>query len=155
MLYKDLNKITLSNFIDIFLGDTDKVVVKGQYSQKEKEEASERLCNEYLSIVGGKSMQTLINRRNEIMKIHMRMCCFERLSLIHILIYESGKLIKAMRPKTFKQWYRLFCNLVGCKYNANYKPSNLKISDEFKKRDVYKRQRECCTFRETGTSEYE
>lgn len=81
MLYKDLNKITLSNFIDIFLGDTDKVVVRGQYSQKEKEEASEKLCNEYLSIVGGKSMQTLINRRNEILKIHMRMCCFERCSL--------------------------------------------------------------------------
>ncbi|KXT53360.1 hypothetical protein [Bacteroides intestinalis] len=81
MLYEDLNKISLSRFIDIFLGNIDKVIVKGQYSQKEKEEASEKLCNEYLSIVGGKDMQALINKRNEILKIHMRMCCFERCSL--------------------------------------------------------------------------
>lgn len=81
MIYTELDKISLSRFIDIFLGDIDKVVVRGQYSQKEKEEASEKLCNEYLSIIGGKSVISHINRRNEIMKIHMRMCCFERCSL--------------------------------------------------------------------------
>lgn len=81
MIYTELDKISLSRFIDIFLGDIDKVVVRGQYSQKEKEEASEKLCNEYFSIIGGKSIISHINRRNEIMKIHMRMCCFERCSL--------------------------------------------------------------------------
>ena len=53
----------------------------GTLPQKEKEEASEKLCNEYFSIIGGKSVISHINRRNEIMKIHMRMCCFERCSL--------------------------------------------------------------------------
>lgn len=81
MIYTELDKISLSRFIDIFLGDIDKVVVRGQYGQKEKEEASEKLCNEYFSIIGGKSVISHINRRNEIMKIHMRMCCFERCSL--------------------------------------------------------------------------
>lgn len=81
MIYTELDKISLSRFIDIFLGDIDKVVVRGQYSQKEKEEASEKLCNEYFSIIGGKSVISHINRRNEILKIHMRMCCFERCSL--------------------------------------------------------------------------
>ena len=82
MIYTELDKISLSRFIDIFLGDIDKVVVRGQYSQKEKEEASDKLCNEYFSIIGGKSVISHINRRNEIMKIHMRMCCFERCSLL-------------------------------------------------------------------------
>lgn len=36
MLYEDLDKISLSRFIDIFLGDIDKVIIKGQYSQKRK-----------------------------------------------------------------------------------------------------------------------
>ena len=81
MIYTELDKISLSLFIDIFLGDIDKVVVRGEYSQKEKEEASEKLCNEYFSIIGGKYVISHINRRNEIMKIHMRMCCFERCSL--------------------------------------------------------------------------
>lgn len=81
MIYTELDKISLSRFIDIFLGDIDKVIVKGQYSQKEKEEAYEKLCNEYFSIIGGKSVVSHINKRNEILKIHMRMCCFERCSL--------------------------------------------------------------------------
>lgn len=75
MIYNDLDKICLSRFIDIFLGDIDKVVQGDKYSAEEKALAAEKLCNEYLSIVGGKSAITLISRRNEILKIQIRLNC--------------------------------------------------------------------------------
>lgn len=80
MMYTELDKMPLSRFIDVFLGDMDKVVIRGRYSQEEKVKASERLCNEYLSIIGGRSVVSHINRRNEVLKIHMRMCCLESAS---------------------------------------------------------------------------
>lgn len=80
MMYTELDKMPLSRFIDVFLGDMDKVVIKGRYSQEEKVKASEKLCNEYLSIIGGKSVVSHINKRNEVLKIHMRMCCLESAS---------------------------------------------------------------------------
>lgn len=80
MIYTELDNMPLSRFIDVFLGDLDKVVINGKYSQKEKEKASEKLCNEYFSIIGGKSVISHINKRNEMLKIHMRMCCLERAS---------------------------------------------------------------------------
>lgn len=80
MMYTELDKMPLSQFIDVFLGDMDKVVIRGRYSQEEKVKASEKLCNEYLSIIGGKSVVSHINKRNEVLKIHMRMCCLESAS---------------------------------------------------------------------------
>lgn len=80
MMYTELDKMPLSRFIDVFLGDMDKVVIRGRYSQEEKAKASGKLCNEYLSIIGGKSAVSHINRRNEVLKIHMRMCCLESAS---------------------------------------------------------------------------
>lgn len=56
MMYTELDKMPLSQFIDVFLGDMDKVVIRGRYSQEEKVKASEKLCNEYLSIIGGGSL---------------------------------------------------------------------------------------------------
>lgn len=75
MIYNDLGKISLSRFIDIFLGDIDKVVQKGMYSAGEKVAAAERLCNEYLSIIGGRSAVAQISRRNEVLKIQIRLKC--------------------------------------------------------------------------------
>ena len=43
MIYNDLSKIALSRFIDIFLGDIDKVVQGGAHSIKEKVLAAEKL----------------------------------------------------------------------------------------------------------------
>lgn len=85
MIYTELEKIPLSRFIDVFLGDIDKVVVNGNHSREEKENASEKLCNEYLYIIGGKSVVSHINKRNEILKIHMRMCCLEMASRFIIM----------------------------------------------------------------------
>ncbi|RGM26966.1 hypothetical protein [Bacteroides sp. OM08-17BH] len=75
MIYNDLGKISLSRFIDIFLGDIDKVVQKGMYSAGEKVAAAERLCNEYISIIGGRSAVAQISRRNEVLKIQIRLNC--------------------------------------------------------------------------------
>lgn len=44
-------------------GDIDKVVQGGRYSIREKALAAEKLCNEYLSIIGGKSVSAQINRK--------------------------------------------------------------------------------------------
>lgn len=76
MIYNDLSKIALSRFIDIFLGDIDKVVQGGAHSIKEKVLAAEKLCNEYLSIIGGKSAVAQIIRRNEVLNIQIRLNCF-------------------------------------------------------------------------------
>lgn len=42
-----------------------------------------------------------------------------------LIIYESDKMIKTQKPNTFKEWYRSFCEMAGCPYNPDYKPSNL------------------------------
>lgn len=42
-----------------------------------------------------------------------------------LIIYESDKMIKTQKPNTFKEWYRSFCDMTGCTYNPDYKPSNL------------------------------
>lgn len=87
-----------------------------------------------LTFKGGGNSTTKIDYFTEFLLPDLRIDRNDKdFARIAYLIYESGKLIKTMRPKTFKQWYRLFCNLVGCKYNVNYKPSNLKIGDEFKR----------------------
>ena len=52
---------------------------------------------------------------------------------IALMIYESGKLMSAMRPNTFKTWYKKFCELVGCGFHEDYKPSILKADDNFKR----------------------
>lgn len=51
---------------------------------------------------------------------------------IALMIYESGKLMIAMRPSSFKAWYRRFCELVGCGFHDDYKPSILRADDSFK-----------------------
>ena len=56
---------------------------------------------------------------------------------IAFLIYESKKLIPSMCPQTFKEWYQKFCELVGCKFHKDYKPSNLQPDDKFKKAFYY------------------
>lgn len=77
MIYKELDKIPLSRFIDVYLGNINRVSEGGKYSTKEKKEAAEKLCGRYLSIVGGKSMLSKISRRNEVLKLQMRISCLD------------------------------------------------------------------------------
>lgn len=74
-MYKELDKIPLSRFIDVYLGDLDAVVSGGgNYSEAEKREAATSLCSRYVRIVGGRSALSQISRRNEVMKLDMRLC---------------------------------------------------------------------------------
>lgn len=77
MLYTELDKIPLSRFIDVYLGNINRVAEGGKYSRAEKKEAAERLCSRYLSIVGGRSMLAQISRRNEVVKLQMRLTCLQ------------------------------------------------------------------------------
>lgn len=70
-----MNEIILSRFIDVYLGDTDKVVREGTCSKEEQEEAAARLCMQYVSIVGGRSVLAQISRRNEMLGLQMRLVC--------------------------------------------------------------------------------
>lgn len=113
--------------------------------QKDKSIKKERILKEdslkeyfTLTFKGGGNSATKINYFTEFLLPDLKIDRNDKdFARIAYLIYESGKLIKTMRPKTFKQWYSIFCKLVGCKYNVNYKPSNLKIGDEFKKNFNY------------------
>jgi len=55
------------------------------------------------------------------------------LAKIALMIYNSGKLMPAMRPNTFRAWYKEFCNLIGCKYHKDYKPSILEPDDKLQR----------------------
>ena len=44
---------------------------------------------------------------------------------IAYLIYNSEKMSR-LKPNSFIDWYKYFCQIVGCKYNPEYKPSKLK-----------------------------
>lgn len=52
---------------------------------------------------------------------------------IALMIYDSGKLMPAMRPNTFKSWYEKFCGLVGCRFHKDYKPSILNPDDNLRR----------------------
>ncbi|OAV68878.1 hypothetical protein Barb6_02041 [Bacteroidales bacterium Barb6] len=43
---------------------------------------------------------------------------------IALLIFKSGKM-NNRKPKTFREWYRIFCNCVGCKYVKSYEANKL------------------------------
>ena len=95
---------------------------------------------EYFTLIfkGGGNSSTKVDYFTEYLlpdlKIERNAKDFARIAL---LIYDSKALLPAKRPNTFDGWYRTFCELVGCEYNANYKPSKLEIDDAFKKKFNY------------------
>lgn len=56
---------------------------------------------------------------------------------IALMIYKSGNMIKAKKKATFKDWYRTFCELVGCGFNKAYKPCNLQPTKDLEKKFSY------------------
>ena len=72
-----MNEITLSRFIDVYLGDVSKAVKEGKCGKAEQREAAARLCARYLSIVGGRSLLAQISRRDEMLRAQMRLSCLE------------------------------------------------------------------------------
>ena len=42
---------------------------------------------------------------------------------IALMLYESSNMI--CKPKAFKEWYKFFCKVVGCRYVKSYHPHNV------------------------------
>lgn len=91
-----------------------------------------------LAFKGGGNSSTRIDYFTEYLlpdlKIERNAKDFARIAL---LIYDSNVLLPAKRSNTFDGWYRTFCELVGCKYNSNYKRSKLDIDGNFKRKFNY------------------
>lgn len=86
--YKDLDEIKLGRFVEVFLGNVEMVVKPGskeKHSHKEMEEAAERLCCKYLEITGGKTMQARLTRRNEMLKLEMRLAALDACKKLVVL----------------------------------------------------------------------
>lgn len=49
---------------------------------------------------------------------------------IALMTYGSKYINKRYKPTTFDEFYRIFCDAVGCQYNKNYKPSKLQATKE-------------------------
>ncbi|MFR9545689.1 MAG: hypothetical protein SNJ29_08950 [Rikenellaceae bacterium] len=50
----------------------------------------------------------------------------KEMAQIALLIYDSEKVLKSARGRTFANWYKQFCDIVGCPHHKDYKPSNFK-----------------------------
>lgn len=80
MVYRDLDEIKMRRFIDIFCGDVEKVVMDGskdKHSREEMEKAADKLCCAYVELTGGKTMKARLTRRNEMLKLEMRLASLD------------------------------------------------------------------------------
>ena len=50
---------------------------------------------------------------------------------IALMLFDSGVMI--CKPKTFSEWYKLFCQAVGCRYVRSYHPHNIGSYDKVKR----------------------
>lgn len=67
-----LESIKLADFIELFMGDASRVLSEGDCDERTKAQAAARLCQQYISIVGGKAVASEVVRRNDLLKIEMR-----------------------------------------------------------------------------------
>lgn len=77
MIYTDLDRIPLRAFIDVFCGDIDAICKGGTHFPKEKAENAERLVNEYLLIIGGRSAGAQLYKKNEGFNNNLKIACME------------------------------------------------------------------------------
>ena len=52
------------------------------------------------------------------------------------LIYNSNKMSR-LKPNSFTNWYKYFCQIVGCEHNPDYKPTKLKDTKGLEKEFYY------------------
>lgn len=50
---------------------------------------------------------------------------------IAVMLYESD-VLNSSRPNTFKQWYKIFCEAVGCPYDEKREPRHYKPDEAMK-----------------------
>ncbi|KAA6348656.1 hypothetical protein EZS27_003889 [termite gut metagenome] len=77
MIYDRLDNIPLNRFIDVYLGDTDKITDGEALAIEKKKEIAAKLINEYSSIVSGKSVGIEISKKNEISNLKAKILCIE------------------------------------------------------------------------------
>lgn len=96
MIYT-LDDITLGRFIDVYLGDFSKAS-DGEASEEELKEAAVKMVQEYLEITGGASVQAMLCRRNEVLKMNMRSTCMGvcRMLALEGRLKEACEVLKSM-----------------------------------------------------------
>lgn len=77
MLYNDLDKIPLDVFIDVFVGEKDKLVIDGNHTDEEIENQAAKLISEYVEIVGGASIMTEISKKNKLINLGIKVECMK------------------------------------------------------------------------------
>lgn len=77
MYYTDLDRMPLGKFIEMFCGNLDALVMRGNHKKDELSVCAKKLINEYLSIVGGKILLAEISRKNEIINLGIKIDCME------------------------------------------------------------------------------
>ena len=72
MIYADLDKIPLSKFVEVFMGNIEYLIISGKHDKQELIDVSHKLRNEYMGIIGGKVLLSEISRKNEIMNLSIK-----------------------------------------------------------------------------------
>lgn len=74
MIYDDLDKIPMSRFIEVFMGNLTKVS-DGELAEADAIAIAERLLAEYSEIVGGRSAIAEITKQNEMLNCELKIEC--------------------------------------------------------------------------------
>lgn len=82
MLYTELDKIPLDTFIDVFLGDTNKLIVEGSHTEKELSCQYDKLVTEYIEIVGGSSILAEIYKKSNLINLQIKIECMKASQLM-------------------------------------------------------------------------
>lgn len=77
MLYTELDKIPLDTFIDVFLGDTNKLIIEGDHTEKELSDQYDKLVTEYIEIIGGTSILAEIYKKSNLINLQIKIECMK------------------------------------------------------------------------------
>lgn len=146
MVY-ELGTITLGRFIEVYMGDVMKAV-DGDEPREVAEAAAECMCMEYVGIVGGRGVASLLVRRNDVLKIQMRGVCFhaaERL-LSEGYADDARAVLGAMGVSVSGGADAVRDKIAGLRRMDEYRMRRMEVSEEGRKdavmdRDFFTRER--------------
>lgn len=131
MVYNDLDKIPLCKFIEVFMGNISCLDTDSGHEDSEIKETADRLINKYLSIVGGKVLQSEISKKNELLNLGIKMDCMDACdNLVKIGDWHSVCSILGLFG------YKLFANqkdmvrkrIDSVRASAKYRMSKMEVS---------------------------
>lgn len=141
MLYTELDKIPLDTFIDVYLGDTNKLIIEGSHTEKELSEQAENLIIEYVSIIGGISYLSEIYKKNSLIDLHIKI---EYMKVLEIMIadndweYASESLSKlgfSYFPSEHEKIKRRIASIISMSQYMLEKAENTEKPDNLSKMD--------------------